>query len=59
MYVQDAVSLSYALLQMPCQSKQTEYMQMQPLDLGKSCSSVLQVRTGMWNMTCKFFAAEV
>lgn len=59
MYVQDAVSLSYVLVQMPCQSKQAEYMQMEPLDLVESCSSVLQVWTGMWNMTCKFIAAEV
>ncbi len=59
MYVQDMVSLSYVLLQMPCQSKQAECMQMGPLDLVESRSVMLQVQAGMCNRTCKFIAAEV
>jgi abortive infection bacteriophage resistance protein len=45
-----------------CYSKcpvKAECMQMGPLDLVESCSSVLQVQAGMENMTYKFIAAEV
>jgi hypothetical protein len=46
-YVQDMLLVSCVLLQMCCQSKQAECMQMGPLDLIESRSWMLQVQAGM------------